>query len=91
MRRFKGIPRQIKPASQGYFEKEPFPGWLHDKDSGERAIEFHVSSVIWKSDSLVEAKGGYYCGGLCAVMYVFKLEMQKGKWVVIQASLKVIS
>ena len=91
LKRFRDVPRVIKKASSGYFKKEPFPGWLHEKESDRRAIEFKVGSITWRSDSFVEVGGGYYCGGLCAALYVFRLQLTNGKWAVKEAELKTIS
>jgi len=89
--RFKDIPRRIKPASKEKFEKEPFPGWLHDRDTNDRVVEFYVGQIDWKSESQAEASGGYYCGGLCGALYVFKLKKTAGKWIVTTSELKAIS
>ncbi len=89
--RFKSIPRQIKKGSLGYFEKEPSPGWLHDRESHRRAIEFNVGTITWRSEYSAEIDGGYYCGGLCAARYLFKVQWVGNSWVVKETELKMIS
>jgi hypothetical protein len=89
--RFKDIPRLVERGSLGSFVKEPFPGWLHYKKDGRRAINFDAEGIKWKSDSTVEVGGGHYCGGLCAATYVFRLQLLNGKWIVKESELKVIS
>jgi hypothetical protein len=91
IRKFKNIPRTIKPASKGHYVKEPFPGWLRDTDTNDRVVQFYVGQIDWKSGSEVEVGGGYYCGGLCAAHYVFKLKKAANKWIVASSELKVIS
>jgi hypothetical protein len=91
IRKFKNIPRRIKPASKGQFVKEPFPGWLRDTDTTDRVVQFYVGRIDWKSASEVEVGGGYYCGGLCAAHYVFKLKKSASKWIVASSELKGIA
>jgi hypothetical protein len=89
--RFKDLPRLVKPGSLGYFVKNPFPGWLHYKKDGRRAINFNAEGITWKSDSAAEVGGGYYCGGLCGAVYVFRLQFINGKWTVKETEKKLIS
>ena len=89
--RFKDLPRLVKQGSLGYFVKEPFPGWLHYKKDGRRAINFNAEGITWKSDTAVEVGGGYYCGGLCGAVYLFRLQCINGRWTVKETETRAIS
>ena len=91
LKRFKNIPRQVTSGSAGYLKKEPFPGWLHDKTTGQKAIRFNAGAISWKSRSSVEVNAEYYCGGLCAAGYIFRLQFEKGQWIVREVQQKWIS
>jgi len=91
LKRLRDIPLQIKPASKGKFEKEPFPGWLVDKDTNERAVELYVNEIKWTSESKAEIEGGYYCGGLCAGHYKYKLIRSPERWIITSSELVGIS
>src|SRR2546422_823526 len=66
MARFAVLNSTVKKASGSYFKKEPSPGWLRDRSTDEKAMTFSVGSICWMSLDRVEARGGMYCGGLCA-------------------------
>ena len=87
IRKFKNIPRKIKPASKGRFAQN----WLRDTDTNDRVVQFYVGQIDWKSRSEVEVGGGYYCGVSCAAHYVFKLKGSANKWVVASSELKIMS
>ena len=91
LKRFKDIPRKIKAGSNGRFDEKFYAGWLTDKDSHDRVIQFWVGQVEWVSEGNARTRGGYYCGVRCAAVYVFELKKFAGKWTVKSAELKVIS
>ncbi len=51
-----------------------------DKKTGKRGLIFRVRSIVWKSDTEVEVKGGYYEGGRSASGNTYTLKKEKEKW-----------
>ena len=51
-----------------------------DKKTGKRGLIFRVRSIVWKSDTEAEVKGGYYEGGRSASGNTFTLKKEKDKW-----------
>ncbi len=62
-----------------------------DKKTGERGLLFHVTRIKWKSETEVEAKGGYYEAGRSASGNIYTLKKNKGKWTVTNDKLVEIS
>ena len=91
MARFAGSKNKVKKASQSYFKKDPFPGWLRDRSTDEQGISFSVSSINWLSTDRVEARGGMYCGGLCADAGTYRVEKKRGRWVVVDYKVEMVS
>jgi len=82
MQRFVGNTPAVKRWSEGYYEKQPFPGWWRDRQSRKKGTQLFVNQIHWISPSRVEVPGGAYCGGLCGDFGVFRLEGKGGRWVV---------
>jgi len=91
MTRFAVLNSTVKKASGSYFKKEPFPGWLRDRSTDEKAMTFSVGSICWMSLDRVEARGGMYCGGLCANWGIYRLGKKNGRWVVEQYEVQGVS
>jgi hypothetical protein len=51
-----------------------------DKKTGERGLIFRIRSIDWKSDTEVDAQGGYYEAGDSASGNTYTLKKEKGKW-----------
>jgi hypothetical protein len=81
----------VKKASGSYFAKEPFPGWLRDRVTGKKTRLFWAGPARWLSQSLVEVKGGSYCGGLCADAGTYRVHKQNGRWVVESYKVEVVA
>jgi len=58
MTRFVMLNVPPKKESESYFKKEPFPGWLRDRSTDEKAMMFSVGYIRWKSVHRVEVHGG---------------------------------
>jgi len=91
MARCAAMKKTIKKASGSYFKKEPFPGWLRDRSTGEKAMSFWVDSISWLSLERTEVDGGMYCGGLCADRGIYRLKKKDGHWIVESYEIKVVS
>lgn len=77
MARFATSSKAVKKASGSYFEKD---GWLRDRSTGEKGMEFSVKQISWLSSDSVEIHGGTYCGGLCADGGIYRLRKKGGRW-----------
>lgn len=82
LKRFAASGKTVKKASESYFKKDPFPGWLRDRSTDEKGMTFSVGSISWLSPDRVEVSGGMYCGGLCADGGIYGLKKKEGHWVV---------
>jgi len=91
MARFAVLNSTVKKASGSHFKKEPFPGWLRDRSTDEKAMTFSVGSICWMFLDRVEARGGMYCGGLCADWGIYRLRKKNGRWVVEQYEVRGVS
>jgi hypothetical protein len=91
MARFATSDRKVKKASESQYVKDPSPGWLRDRSTGEQGISFSADAISWLSSDRVEVRGGMYCGGLCADAGVYRIEKKQGRWVVIEYKIKVVS
>ena len=91
MVRFASSKNKVKKASQSYYKKDPFPGWLRDRSTDEQGMSLSVSSIIWLSPDRVEARGGMYCGGLCADAGTYRVEKKRGRWVVVDYKVEMVS
>jgi hypothetical protein len=91
MRRFAALKTTVKKASECYFKKEPFPGWLRDRFTHQEAIVFSVGPISWISLDRVEVLGGMYCGGLCADWGIYRLRKKNGRWVVDNYEVQAVS
>jgi hypothetical protein len=80
--RFATLNKTVKKASGSYFKKEPSPGWLRDRATGEKVMAFWVRPISWMSLDQVEVRGGMYCGGLCADTGIYRLKKKNGRWTV---------
>jgi len=76
----------VKKASQSYFKKEPFPGWLRDRSTDEQGVSFSVGPISWISPDQVGVRGGMYRGGLCADAGNYWLQKQGPRAVFYQIS-----
>jgi hypothetical protein len=89
MSRLSDLPRTIKKAS---FEKPAKgPHGPTDKVTGKTGIVFSAHTIRWSGKDSAELEGGYYCGGLCAAEYTFKVKREDGKWVVQSSRMSWIS
>jgi len=79
MKRFAGHKPRVAKGSESRTSMEE---GVRDKVTGEKGLRFHVEEVRWKSDTEVEADGGYYEAGLSASGNTYFLRKKKGKWVV---------
>ena len=91
MRRFADSGRIVKKASESYFKKDPFPGWLRDRSTDEKGMSLWVGPINWLSSDRVEVRGGMYCGGLCADAGIYRLKKKEGHWVVVEYKVQMIS
>lgn len=91
MARFASSKKQVKKASQSYFKKDPFPGWIRDRSTDKQGMSFSVSSINWLSSDRVEVRGGMYCGGLCADAGVYRLEKKGARWIVVEYKVEMFS
>lgn len=91
MARFASSKHKVKKASRSYFKKDPFPGWLRDRSTDEQGMSFSVGSITWLSPDRVEARGGMYCGGLCADAGTYRLEKKGERWVVVDYKVEMVS
>lgn len=82
MERFAGSKLRVKKGSGSYFKKYPFPGWLRDKSTGQKALSLSVRDIAWITIMRVEVKGGTYCGGLCGDGGVFRVVRRNSHWTV---------
>lgn len=82
MARFAATNARVKKESGSYFKKDPSPGWLLDRSTGEKAVSFFVGRISWISVDQVEVRGGKYCGGLCADAGIYRVARKNGRWVV---------
>jgi hypothetical protein len=64
---------------------------VRDKKTGEEGLLFHVSKVVWKSDTEVEVKGGYYERGLSSSANTYTVKKENGKWKVKNDHMDIIS
>ena len=58
MTRFAASNKTVKKASGSYFKEEPFPEWLRDGSTDEKAMTFSVDPISWLSLDRVEVRGG---------------------------------
>ena len=84
MARFASSRAHVKKDSGSYYAKEPSPGSLRDRSTGEKAVRLSAGPVTWISSDLVEVRGGMYCGGLCADAGIYRLAKRNGLWTVEQ-------
>jgi len=91
MARFSKSDPPVKKASGSYFKENPFPGWLRDRSTDERAVSLSVGPISWISVDKVEARGGEYCGGLCGQWGIYRLRKKGGRWEVEQYEMRAIS
>ncbi len=82
MARFSTSEVPVKKISGSYFQKDPFPGWLGDRSTNEKAVCFSVGPSSWLAVDRVEARGGKYCGGLCGEWGIDRLRKRTvtGSW-----------
>jgi hypothetical protein len=90
LKRFASVPRTIKKRSQAKMSS-PNMEWVTDKDTHQPGIIFSAGEIRWTKESEVEAEGGYHCGRLCGAGDVFTVQLQNGRWRVIQKRMKWIS
>jgi hypothetical protein len=88
MKRFADNKPPVRKRSE--CSADPGKGVL-DKKTGERGLLFHVTSIKWKSETQVEAEGGYYEAGRSASGNVYTLKKGNGRWVVTNDKLVEIS
>jgi len=91
MARFASPKQTVTKASQSYFKKEPFPGWLRDRSTDGQGISYSVGRISWLSPDQVEVRGGMYCGGLCADGGTYRLEKKQERWVVVEYKVEWVS
>ena len=91
MARFAGMEPRPKKASGAYFKRAPFPGWLRDRATGEKGVMLNVGTIGWNSSTVVEVRGGSYCGGLCADAGVFRVAKKNHQWVVEEYEVRIVS
>jgi hypothetical protein len=91
MARFGTSNKIVKKGSGSYFKKDPFPGWLRDRSTDQEGMSFSVGSISWLSSDRVEVRGRMYCGGLCADAGIYRLRKMKGRWVVDQYEVQMVS
>jgi hypothetical protein len=77
LRRFAANQPPVRKRSE--CDPDAGPGVV-DKRTGERGLLFRVSSIRWKSDVEVEARGGFYESGLSASRNLYTLKKEEGKW-----------
>jgi hypothetical protein len=51
-----------------------------DKKTGERGLVFRFDSIVWKSDTEVQVKGGYFEDGKSASWNTYTVKRAKGQW-----------
>ncbi len=91
MTRFADLKSGVKKDSGSYVKKEPFPGWLRDRSTDEKAVSFFVDDISWISLDRVEVRGGKYCGGLCADAGIYRVVKRNDHWVVESYEVRVVS
>jgi hypothetical protein len=84
MARFASSRAHVKKDSGSYYAKEPSPGSLRDRSTGEKAVSLSAGPVTWISSDRVELRGGMYCGVLCADAGIYSLAKRNGLWTVEQ-------
>lgn len=87
---FESVPRTIKKRSRAKMSS-PNMEWVTDKDTHQPGIIFSAGKIRWTKESEVEVEGGYHCGSLCGAGELFTVQLQNGRWRVIQKRMKWIS
>jgi hypothetical protein len=90
MKRFAGIPRIVKKASNSETRKTAgMP--VVDRKSQERGIIFSADDMRWLGKNHVKVEGGYHGDGLCGAGYTFDMRFERRKWIVRKARMNWIS
>lgn len=90
LHRFAGHQPPVKKLSSCHMDLRNLSG-VTDVETGGRAVIFRVSPLLWESDTEVVVDGGYHASGLNGSGKTYRVRLQGGSWVVVDARWRWIS